>query len=128
MKSVKDAPPKCFLRVIIAGGRDFNDMAALERAVEASGFDKPPYRIDVVLSGAATGADKLGEIWADRKLRCCTRFKAEWDRYGKAAGPRRNMHMATLADALIALPGGRGTANMIEVARKMGLKVYVHAE
>lgn len=72
-----------------------------------------------------TGADWYGELWAKRNDIPVKRFYA--DLYGKwpACGPRRNAAMAEYADALIALPGGKGTANMIDEARKRGLKVYV---
>jgi hypothetical protein len=58
----------------------------------------------------------------------CFRFPADWDRYGKAAGYIRNETMAANAEALIALWDGRspGTKHMIDIARKKGLKVYVH--
>ena len=54
-------------------------------------------------------------------------FPAEWDKYGRSAGPIRNGQMAKAAEALIALlaPGSRGTKNMIEQATKKGLKVFV---
>ena len=48
--------------------------------------------------------------------------------YGKRAGVRRNEEMADMADALIAIWDGSspGTKHMIEVARRRGLKIYVH--
>ena len=52
---------------------------------------------------------------------------AEWIKYGRAAGPRRNKQMAEYADALLAYWDGksRGTKNMIELAKDKGLKIGV---
>ena len=73
------------------------------------------------------GVDSMGEEWAKSKSIPVRRFPADWDGLGKAAGFIRNAEMADYADALIAVWDGksRGTANMIEVAKKKGLKVHV---
>jgi hypothetical protein len=57
----------------------------------------------------------------------CEVYKADFKTYGKAGGPIRNREMAEEADALIAFWDGqsRGTKDMIEVAKKKGLKVRV---
>jgi hypothetical protein len=56
------------------------------------------------------------------------RFPADWDRFGRSAGPKRNKQMAEYGDALIAVWDGesRGTKTMIEFARERGLQVYIH--
>lgn len=121
------------MKVIIAGGRDFNDMSALEWAIERSGFN-----ISKVVSGAcglkknqgrevyAKGADGLGEQWADANHVPFVRFYADWDTHGKAAGPIpiRNREMAEYAKAAIVLPGGKGSQNMSNTAAELGLKVF----
>ncbi|WP_197026348.1 hypothetical protein [Polaribacter sp. Hel_I_88] len=55
------------------------------------------------------------------------RFPAEWNKFGKAAGPVRNKEMAIYADALIAFWDGksRGTKNMIQLAKQNGLLLKV---
>lgn len=55
------------------------------------------------------------------------RFPADWGKYGKSAGVLRNKQMAEYADGLIAFWDGksRGTANMIETAKGLGLRVRV---
>jgi hypothetical protein len=110
------------MRVIIAGGRDFNDFWVLQDAIEESGFD-----IETVVSGGAKGVDAMGEIFANEMNLKLNIYQADWERHGRAAGPIRNRKMAEHADALIALWDGksRGTKNMIETATKLGLKVYV---
>jgi hypothetical protein len=112
------------MRTIIAGSRDCTDKRQLLAALSACGWVPT-----VVISGAARGADQLGELWAAEFQVPCERFPADWDRYGKSAGYRRNEQMASAAEALIALWDGesRGTKHMIETAKRKGLKVHVHA-
>ena len=109
-------------RVIIAGGRDFNDYQTVLDAISESQFN-----ITTVVSGGAKGVDALGERYADEMNIPLAIFYADWNRNGKAAGPIRNRKMAENADALIAIWDGqsRGTKNMIETAQKLNLDVYV---
>ena len=108
------------MRVIIAGGRAF-----LFGAMEFKRLNQLRTEIPIteVVSGGAAGADSDGILWADERKIPVKLFRADWDKHGKAAGPLRNREMAEYADALIAFPGGRGTANMVAQAQEMGLRV-----
>lgn len=54
---------------------------------------------------------------------------ANWEAFGAAAGPVRNRWMLDLEpDLVIAFPGGKGTKNMIEQAKKRGVPVMVISE
>lgn len=110
-------------RVIIAGSRTLDDVALVRRAVEASGFT-----VTSVISGGARGVDACGKAWAADNGIPVEQMHAEWNRYGRAAGPIRNRQMAEQADALIAVWDGesRGTRHMIEEARRRGLAVHVY--
>ncbi|WP_429885646.1 DUF2493 domain-containing protein [Geoalkalibacter halelectricus] len=110
------------MRVIIAGSRSCCEPQHLEKAIAASGF-----AITAIVSGGARGVDRLGEAWANRMGVPIHRFAPNWQRYGRGAGPQRNREMADAADGLIALWDGKskGTAHMIDTARKKGLKVFV---
>lgn len=110
------------MRVIIAGGRDFNDYDLLLDAIEEAQFN-----IETVVSGGARGADYLGEQFASDMNLKLNVYNADWEKHGRAAGPIRNRKMAENADGLIAMWDGesRGTKNMIETATKLGLRVYV---
>lgn len=81
----------------------------------------------VILSGTAQGVDTLGEQWAEKNGVPVERYPADWARYGKSAGHKRNRDMGMRADALIAVWDGEspGTRGMIEFARGRGLKVSV---
>lgn len=114
-------------RVIIAGTRTFDDYGMLCRSADYWLSEKRTKRRIVIVSGAAKGADALGERYARERGYKLQRYPANWEKYGRAAGPIRNEIMAQNADALIVYWDGRspGTWNMIELARNYGLKVRV---
>ena len=113
------------MKVIIAGGRDFNDYELLYEKCESI-LSRVTEPIEIV-SGCAEGADTLGERYANAKGYDVVLFPANWKAFGKYAGPIRNGIMADYADSLIAFWDGRspGTGNMISVAKAAGLKVRV---
>lgn len=111
------------MKLIIAGGRDFHGSQKAIKALDyffLKRFDK----VTEVVSGAARGADKFGEDWANANSIPIKRFIANWGLHGKQAGPIRNEQMASYADAVVLFPGGKGTANMKSIARKYNLIIY----
>jgi hypothetical protein len=109
------------MKTIIAGGRDYQfglyDVARLNHLLRV-------IPITEVVSGGARGTDREGELWADLNKLPIKRFPANWTKYGHAAGPIRNREMAKYADALVAFPGDRGTADMVAQAKKAGLLIH----
>lgn len=105
------------MKTIIAGSRYIEDMDLLTKAIEQSG-----YEIEEVVSGGASGVDLLGENWAAMFGIPVMRFPADWEQYGKSAGPMRNAQMAAYADALVAVWDGKslGTRHMILTMRQCG--------
>ena len=112
------------IKVIIAGGRDFHDYSLLESMCDLA-FKR--YGQIEVVSGCAKGADELGERYANERGHLIKRFPADWDKYGKSAGYRRNNEMADYAGALLAFWDGssKGTQHMINLAKNKGLAVKV---
>jgi len=88
-----------------------------------------PWRHEITgtLCGMAAGADLHGKAWADANKIPVSKWPANWNVYGKAAGPIRNQQMVDRADALIAVWDGqsRGTTDVIERAKASGLRVHV---
>lgn len=113
-------------RVIIAGCRDFNDYELLKEKCDYFLQDEKKEDV-VIISGHASGADALGERYAQERGFQLETFPADWKAHGRAAGPIRNARMASAANALIAFWDGksRGTKNMIETAKNHNLKVVV---
>lgn len=71
-----------------------------------------------LIAGGQKGVDKWVEEFAKRANIDFKEYPADWNSLGKAAGPIRNSEMAEVANYLIALPGGTGTANMIGQMKK----------
>jgi len=114
------------MKVIIAGGRDFRDYQRLSDLCDHKLQRYLPTELEIV-SGTCSGADLLGEAYANERGYSIKRFPADWNKHGKSAGYIRNKQMAEYADALIAFWDGKskGTKMMIELAQNLGLKVMV---
>lgn len=112
-------------RVIIAGSRDFSNYQLLCEKMDKllTNINEPI----AVLCGKARGTDTLGERYAHERGYEVRYFPADWERYGRSAGYRRNTQMAENADALVAFWDGKsmGTRHMISIAKSHGLKVRV---
>ena len=111
------------MKLIIAGGRLFDDYKLLESTVQA-GYD---WGVVEIVCGEARGADALGRRFGENWLLKVHSFPANWDKYGKSAGYRRNAEMADFADGLLAFWDGKskGTGHMIDLAKKKGIEVVV---
>jgi hypothetical protein len=77
------------------------------------------------VAGGAPGADTLAYQWATARGIPPKVYQANWRRLGPEAGPIRNRRMLDRGkpDLVIAFSGGRGTADMMEVARRAGVHV-----
>jgi len=110
-------------KVVIAGGRDFSDARHYITLKKTLDFmlqkKREAYEI-IIISGCARGADSLGEEYARERGYDCMEFPANWTKYGRGAGHRRNAEMCTACDAVIAFWDGKskGTAGMIALAKK----------
>lgn len=113
-------------KVIIAGGRDFNDYDKLKEFCNKVLTNQDEI---TVVCGMARGSDMLGYRYANEKGYLIEEFPAEWDKYGKKAGYIRNQAMADAnSDALIAFWNGesRGTKHMIDIVKEKGLKIKIY--
>lgn len=109
------------MKLIIAGGRDYKfekeDVLYLIGIVEK-------YEVTEIVSGGAQGADKQGEVFAKMVQLPVRVFEADWEEFGKQAGPLRNQQMALYADAVILFPGGKGTDSMYKYAKENDLTIF----
>jgi hypothetical protein len=115
--------PSAGLRVLVCGGRDYRDFDAVCEALDAVAAKRG---IAQVIHGAAAGADTLAALWAKTRKVEAIAFPADWKAHGRSAGAIRNRRMLAEGrpDAVVAFPGGRGTADMKAVATEAGLKVW----
>ena len=71
--------------------------------------------------------EQLGYRWAWKHAVKHQLFRADWERFGKSAGVRRNCQMAQAGDMLLAFWDGRsaGTRHMISCMQQLGKPVVV---
>lgn len=112
------------MKIIIAGGRDFNDYDMLCRRVDK--ILSRQTEIEIV-SGRAKGADQLGERYAKERGYIIKMFPADWNTHRKAAGYIRNIEMANYADAVIVFwdKYSKGSKHMIDIAREENLLLRI---
>ncbi len=113
-------------RVLVCGGRNYGDHRTLFAVLDEVHAARP---ISLIIHGACiqrgliSGADRWAEAWA----RACEipylGVPARWNAEGNRAGPLRNFRMLNehKPDLVIGFPGGKGTAGMLELARKAGI-------
>jgi hypothetical protein len=108
------------MKILVCGGRNYAERDTVAWALDAYRSD----RLEII-HGGASGADQLAHDWATANCVPVHVFKADWIRHGRAAGPIRNQEMIDRMrpDAVLAFPGGRGTADMLRRARAAGINV-----
>jgi len=118
------------LKVLICGGRDpdfsygwfYNELnEVLEKEVPGGWYEE----VVTIISGCARGVDTYAIDFANDLNLLLELYPADWDTHGKAAGYIRNKQMLDEGkpDLVIAFPGGKGTANMVSISKKAGVKV-----
>ena len=115
------------LSILLCGGRDFQGWAAAERVLD---------RIspELIIHGAARGADSLAGRYARENKVPCREFPAIWRPQGPkgpvhmGAGHDRNQRMLDEGrpDIVLAFPGGGGTRDMVRRSRRQGFPVQVY--
>jgi len=114
------------MRVLVCGGRDFNDWNLLNDKLYWVLFEIGHGAKDTtIISGAARGADSLAIRFSHEYGTKLVSFPADWTAHGKAAGPIRNQQMIDdgKPDLVVAFPGGTGTADMVRRAKKHNIQV-----
>ncbi len=110
------------MNVLVCGGRDYSDF---QMVINTLAHIRRNRGIRVLMHGGAPGADALADKWGKLANVAIEVYKADWKKYGRAAGPMRNERMLKTGkpDLVVAFPGGRGTADMVARARAAGVEV-----
>ncbi len=110
------------MRVLVCGSRHFNDYELLSSVLSE-------ISISVLIHGAARGADTLAGRFAEERGIPVESFPADWNAFGKAAGPIRNGQMLRDGQPELVVAfrhsSSRGTQNMIDQATKAGVPVKI---
>ncbi len=120
------------MKLAIVGSRLFTDYNFFEECMKKYFWDNRDgyncFRLDIdhIISGGATGADKLAKKFAMLHNRKFIEHLADWGTYAKAGGPIRNSLICREADEMVAFLGnGPGTRNAIKQMLKMGKPVLI---
>lgn len=119
------------MRVLVCGGRNYGDRQRVFRELynllpRVTHDDGNWLPVGVIIHGGCrAGADLWADEFAIVNWIGLEVFEADWAAHGKAAGPIRNQKMLDEGkpDLVLAFPGGRGTADMVNRARKAGVNV-----
>lgn len=123
-QKVKDTQTLCpeGTRIAFAGGIDYQDHTVIWQALDATRTKYP----DMVLlhGGAKKGAEFIASKWADNKKVAQVIFKPDWASHNRAAPFKRNDEiLKVMPQGLIATPGSGVTENLVDKARKLGIRV-----
>lgn len=114
------------INVIVTGSRDLDEKHLVHACLDGIVREFGGIRT-LVEGGCPTGADQFARTWSGFGSRAT--YHAQWDHYGKSAGPRRNREMLeAYPDALVlAFPSGAspGTRNCIKQALALGHTVRI---
>lgn len=118
---------ECFVW-LVCGGRFYGNRELVYSTLD--GLTMLFGRDIMVMHGACHhgGADILAEDWAKSREMLYVGVPAQWSLYGKKAGFKRNAEMPQLLmpDAVIGFAGGRGTVNMLDIAKRLGVRWVFH--
>ena len=105
------------MRLAIVGSRDYTNYNEFKQYIDR--WISKNGRPKLIVSGGAQGADKLAEQYARANVIKTQIFKADWQTYGRAAGPMRNTEIVDNSDAIIAFVGPKsvGTLDTIQKAK-----------
>lgn len=126
-RCLQDKKVNVAMRILVCGGRDYNDQKKVWTVLNKMHNDDP---ISCIITGDASGADSHARNWAYIANIDCEVYKAEWHNYGHSAGPVRNREMLLKGkpNMVIAFPGGKGTRDMMRVAASRGVPVLAYEE
>ena len=118
-------------RLLVTGSRTWDDIPAIEQALAVI-LARHPEGVLLVHGACSRGADAIAAAYAARTSGYqIEAHPADWRRYGRAAGHRRNAEMIALgADGCAAFirGGSPGSARAVRLARAAGIPVWLHTQ
>ncbi len=114
-------------RIVIAGCRDYNNCDEAKSYIDFCLSNIRKENNIVIVSGCASGADAIGERYAQENGFVVEKYPADWKTYGRSAGPRRNKQMAEVSDLVICFwdEKSKGTKSMIDYAIKYNRPIKI---
>jgi len=112
-------------KLAVVGSRTFDQEERVKKELK---YVVDNTLIDTIVSGGAKGVDTFAEIWADENGLKKIIYPAQWDKFGRSAGYRRNVDIVENADAILVFwkEGSAGTKHTIEIAKKEDKPLFVN--
>ena len=113
-----------FVKLLICGDRNWSDGSAIREIIIR-------FQPKLVIEGEARGADSLARIAAEAMGIEVKKFPADWEKYGRAAGPIRNSQMLKEGnpDVVVGfhykIDESKGTRDMLTRAKKAGKATFI---
>lgn len=110
-------------KAAIIGSRGFTDYEAVKNFLEGRNLTQ-------IISGGARGADFLAKKYALENKIDYLEFPAQWDKFGKSAGYKRNIDIIDACEVCIAFWDGKskGTEHSLNLAREKNKLTIVYKE
>ena len=109
-------------KLLVCGSRGITDTNWVKSQIDSYWYwNLACYEDLIMIEGAARGVDLVAKEYAEENnWTQIKEYPAEWDTYGKSAGPIRNEIMVKEADEVLVLWDGssRGTLNDIHLCEK----------
>lgn len=114
-------------KIVIGGCRDYNNYTVFKAFVTQCLSQIKHTKNISIISGHCSGVDTMAEQFAKEHQYPIEIYPAEWKKYGRAAGPKRNRIMVDAADMVIAFwdKKSKGTKSLLEYAQKEDKKIYI---
>ena len=112
------------MRLLICGSRNWKHKDIVKHCIQYYLKDQI---VDCIIEGEARGADTFAREIAEELSIPVLKFPAQWEKFGKAAGPIRNKQMLDEGKPTFVLAfhndikESKGTKNMIRISRKAGI-------
>jgi hypothetical protein len=113
-----------YVKLLICGDRNWSDGNAVREVIAK-------FQPAFVIEGEARGADILARLSAEAMGIEVKRFPADWEKYGRAAGPIRNSQMLKEGrpDVVVGfhykIDESKGTRDMLTRAKKAGKATFI---
>lgn len=112
------------VRLLICGDRNWSGGDVIREIIKQ-------YNPTVIIEGEARGADTLARLAGETLGIQVLRFPADWEKYGRAAGPIRNSQMLKEGNPDVVIgfhynvAESKGTRDMLTRAKKAGKPTFI---
>ena len=112
-------------KILVCGSREYKDKQMIAQVM----WEQWLIGKFELIHGDATGADSMAKAIAKENNIFVHTLPAEWDKYGRTAGPIRNIQMLEMKPVLVLAfynkVESKGTSHTVTEAKKRGIPVKI---